>query len=120
MCNKTETLTHLFYGCEKIHGFWESTTKNYLEPYGICEINKENVILGFDTKEKQNNIINHIILEAKYFIYVCKLEKKVPVFNRFKNRLKITESIERQIAFKNNQMEKHEYKWHHLLNYIID
>ena len=120
MCNnKIETLAHLFVDCEKLDGFWKSTTKQFLEPYGTCEINKENIILGIETKDKQNDIINHIILEAKYYIYVCKLEKKVPIFNRFKNRLKITENIERQIAFKNNQMKKHEYKWHHLLKYLI-
>ena len=91
-----------------------------MEPFGILEINKNDIIFGIEIKDHQNDVVNHIILEAKYYIYVCKLEKNVPIISRFKNRLKITENIERNIAFKNMQMKKHEYKWHHLLNYLLD
>jgi hypothetical protein len=49
---------------------------------------------------EQNEIINHIILEVKYYIYVCKLKKCDPLYYRIKNSLKITEHIENEIAFK--------------------
>jgi len=120
MCEgNIETLKHLFFDCEKLKSFWEKTTDHFLKPFGIKSLNHENVIFGIIPNEKLNNVVNHVILEAKYYIYVCKLEKTNPVFTRLKNRLKITENIERHIAFKNNKMEKHDYKWHHLINYLL-
>jgi hypothetical protein len=120
MCDeKMETLKHLFFECEHLKAFWEKITNQLLKPFGVNSLSKENVIFGITPNDKLNNVVNHIILEAKYYIHVCRLEKNNPVFLRLKNRLKITENIERHIAFKNNKMKKHEYKWHHLINYLL-
>jgi len=120
MCNmQTETLVHLFVECEKINTFWRKTSE-LLHPYGIDKINATEIILGILTHERTNNITNHIILEAKYYIYVCKLEKTMPNFARFIKRLKITENIEKRIASKSEKSIKaHEYKWSHLSNFIL-
>jgi len=119
MCDgKIETLKHLFFECENLKVFWKKITSQFLKPFGVKSLNKENVIFGITPNDKLYNVVNHIILEAKYYIHVCRLEKNIPVFTRLKNRLKITENIERHIAFKNNKMEKHEYKWHHFINYL--
>ena len=42
-------------------------------------------------------------MEAKHYIYICKLENCLPLYNRLINRLKITESIEREIARKSER-----------------
>ena len=120
MCNKQiETLLHLFVECDKIKPFWRKTSE-LLHPYGIDKINATEIILGILKHERINNITNHIILEAKYYIYVCKLEKTMPNFTRFIKRLKITENIEKQIAPKSEKSIKaHEYKWSHLSNFIL-
>ena len=120
MCNKQiETLLHLFVECDKIKPFWRKTSE-LLHPYGIDKINATEIILGILRNERINNITNHIILEAKYYIYVCKLEKTMPNFARFTKRLKITENIEKQIASKGEKSIKaHEYKWSHLSNFIL-
>ena len=120
MCNmQIETLVHLFVECEKIKPFWRKTSE-LLHPYGIDKINATEIILGILKHERINNITNHIILEAKYYIYVCKLEKIMPNFARFIKRLKITENIEKQIASKSEKGRKaHEYKWNHLSNFIL-
>jgi hypothetical protein len=116
--NHIETLPHLFVECEKIKDIWEKITIELLPPYGISKLTAENILLGILLKEKQNNIINHIILEAKYYIYVCKLEESVPSYTRLINRLKITENIEEQIAYKRNKITTHVHKWYHLINYV--
>ena len=72
---------------------WRDVIENLLQPFGVTNLTNSEIILGFMTTEKQNSIINHIILEAKYYIYVCKLEKCIPLYSRFKNRLRITENI---------------------------
>ena len=53
-------------------------------------------------------------------MYVYKLEKCIPLFNRIRNRLKITERIENEIAFKAKKLPRHAYKWHHLKNYLLN
>ena len=67
-----------------------------LHDFGVPNLTKSEIILGVETTPEQNEIINHIILEVKYYIYVCKLEKCDPLFNRIKNHLKVTEHIENQ------------------------
>ncbi len=120
MCNEqVETLVHLFVECEKLKSFWKKTAE-LLHPYGIEKINTTDIILGILKNESTNNITNHIILEAKYYLYVCKLEKILPNFARFTKRLKITENIEKQIASKSEKSKKaHDYKWSHLTNFIL-
>lgn len=116
--NHIETLPHLFVECEKIRDIWENITNDLLPPFGISNLTTENILLGIILKEKQNHIINHIILEAKYYIYVCKLEGSVPSYTRLINRLKITENIEEHIAYKRDRMTTHIHKWYHLINYV--
>ena len=87
--------------------------------------NRKTVEKGYSsgniTWKKQNNVVNHILIEAKYYIYICKLEKSIPTYRRLKNRLKITESIEREIARKTlNKTKQHTYKWHHLMEHLLD
>ena len=90
-----------------------------LPPFGITKLCTKDIILGIKLDEKQNNIINHIILETKYYIYVCKLEESQPTYNRIKNQLKITESVERNIAYRKDRLLQHNHKWHHLINEVL-
>ena len=118
--NETETLFHLFAECNKVTKIWKEVTENLLQPFGVKTLSKREIILGIDTTSNQNEIINHIILEVKYYIYVCKLENRNPSFDRIKNRLMITESIEKQIAYKTKKVPRHIHKWHHLKEYILN
>ena len=71
--------------------------ENLLLPFGVTNLTKSEIILGFITTEQQNSFINHINLEAKYNIHLCKLEKCIPLFNR---KTRITENIEKQLTIK--------------------
>ena len=118
-CKKeTETLLHLFVQCESISPLWKKITDNLLQPYGIETLSNKDILLGI-LVEKQNNVINHIIMEAKYYIYASKLEQSLPHYNRLISRLKLTESIEREIARKSEKkITVHTHKWHHLMEYL--
>ena len=48
------------------------------------------------------------------------LSEQRPIYQQLKSRLKITESIEESIAHKKGKIEKHLYKWYHLINYALD
>ena len=100
-CNsEIETLVHLFVECNKETNVWQEVIDKLLQPFGVTNLTKSVIILGVETTPEQNEIINHIILEVKYYIYVCKLKKCDPLYYRIKNSLKITEHIENEIAFK--------------------
>ena len=118
--NEIETLVHLFVECNKVTNVWKEVIDKLLQPFGVTNLTKSEIILGVETTPEQNEIINHIILEVKYYIYVCKLEKCDPLFNRIKNRLKITERIENEIAFKAKKLPRHAYKWHHIKHYLLN
>ena len=47
-------------------------------------MHKSETILGVETTPEQNEIINHIILEVKYYIYVCILEICNPCLTKSK------------------------------------
>ena len=121
-CNDySETLCHLFVECNKIKELWSQVTQTLLSPFGIEQLSEKDILLGIICRENQNNVINHILIEVKYYIYMCKLEKTTPVYSRLKNRLKITESIEKEIAKKTTKKAKqHTYKWHHIMEYLLD
>ena len=53
---------------------WQEVIDKLLQPFGVTNLTKSEIILGVETTPEQNEIINHIILEVKYYIYVCKLE----------------------------------------------
>ena len=121
-CNAhIETLHHLFVDCQKVKQLWSQVTHAILSPYGIEKLSKKYILLGILLGEKQNNVVNHILIEAKYYIYICKQEKSIPIYRRLKNRLKIMESIEREIARTTlNKTKQHTYKWHHLMEHLLD
>ena len=117
--NEIETLEHLFVECDDVKNICQKVITNLLQSFGITNLTKHHIIIGIITSDRQNTIINHINLETKYYINVCKLEKCLPLFYRLKNRLKITD-IEKQIAIKFKKISKHTYKWHHISNYLLD
>jgi len=117
--NHIETLVHLFVECNKVNVLWNQVTNALLSPYGVDSLTSKDILLGIVLNNRQNGIINHIILEAKYYIFVCKQEESPPLYHRLKNRLRITEKIEKMIAFKKRKLTEHEYKWHHLTNYLM-
>ena len=119
-CNdEIETLSHLFIECNKVANIWQKVIENLLQPFGVSSLSKEQIVLGVETTAEQNEIINHIILEVKYYIYMCKLDKCTPKLQRIKNRLRMTEDIEKRIAVKAEKIPKHIYKWNHLINYLL-
>ena len=66
----TESLNHLFVECKNTETLWKSVKQNLLEPYGVKHLTPCDIILGVIGNDKINNVINHIILEVKYYIYI--------------------------------------------------
>ena len=61
---------------------------------------------------------NYIILESKYFLYRCKLNKTPLSILHLTEKIKNTYYIERSIAKENNKIGFHYEKWEPLLPLI--
>ena len=99
-CNKSEqTISHLFWSCEHITHFWQ-TLENHIR--STCTqvtnvgFNEELILLGQNTNSKVDQILYLIILFAKYFIFSCKIQDRVPRIDIFKPYLKFRMAIEQK------------------------
>ena len=67
-CEKElETIEHLFFHCTKVCVFWELKV--------ALRFDIKDVLFGILDTDNIYTLVNHILLESKYFIYRCKLNK---------------------------------------------
>ena len=96
---KSETLNHLFYQCPVTESFWKN-----LEIYLSTKLNStysfslKDVILG---NHSFPDIVNVILLQAKYFIHKSKLTLSRPLLDIFLHTLQKNVDIEKR-SYKNN------------------
>ena len=74
--SQEETITHLFWHCEKIQQFLKNL-ENWLKPQNTeCDINEESFILGINKNKAFPEILSFILLYAKYYIYTTRCNKQ--------------------------------------------
>ena len=107
-CNRNiETVKHLFWECHYSQHFW-SQLKTFLLGIGIYfELKYKFICFG---KRKQQ-ILNFIIISAKYFIFRNKYTKTIPNFIEYKSFLYRRIEIEKCIALDKDKLEQHIKKW---------
>ena len=119
-CEKElETIEHVFFYCTKVRIFWDDL-KALLNSVNITvSFDIKDVLLGFlDTSDSINILINYIVLESKFFIYRCKLNKGPLKLRLLVNKFKKTFETERVIARKSNKTHFHDKKWKPLIPLI--
>lgn len=107
---ETETLKHLFWECRCIQVFWTDyhnflTSKNIIIPR---DWNDQTILFGSLTKDR---IFNLMLLKAKQFIYVRKLDDSSPVLNSFISIMKSYYHLEKYNAVKNGNMARFNKDW---------
>ena len=107
-----ESVNHLFWECPYAQRFW-ADVKSLLMHYNVnVTFDLFKITFGFQNKEYQNNtLLNFITINAKYFIYINKCRKGIPNCTAFKAYLFKGIEIEKEIALRNDTLEKHNYKW---------
>jgi len=114
--NENESLEHLFYNCPFVQPFWSSLRETLTNVYiNMNVLSCEDIIFGVFNISEDSNIINHIILLAKQYIYYCKIKKILPMIKIFIKKIKRTSQTEYIIAKENNILNKHYEKWGKLL-----
>ena len=64
-----ETISHLFLNCNFSQQLWSNTRKWCSPIFRLPNLSEKIVFLGYLNEETNNNLINHIILLYKYFLY---------------------------------------------------
>ena len=92
-----ESILHLFWDCQHVQKFWSDVTawlnNNCVTCTGIV-LSKTLVIFGVETNFKTDHVFDLLILIAKFHIYKCRLQEKIPDLNFFKNIVKHRYMIE--------------------------
>ena len=104
-----ETLIHVFYECPCVRSFWNDIS-SWLDCHitNSITLDKTRIILG----SKSGTILeNHIILICKRYIYSCKLNVKLPIFQEVKEKIKFIRNIEKYIFTKNGKIHEFRKRW---------
>jgi hypothetical protein len=118
-CNILDDLKHYFYKCEEIKTFWNRFSNWWKEMTGEeIQLDEIKTIYGIVDNLKKNEILNACILNAKWYIYKCKLNEKNIFFYSFLCDLKFFLIIEKTIALRNNNYEKYLQLWLKIEEYI--
>ena len=78
----------------------------------------KDVLFGILDTSDVSTLVNYIVLESKYFIYRCKLNKSSLCLRLLVDKFKKSFQTERFIAKKNNKIHFHDKKWKLLLPLI--
>ena len=78
----------------------------------------KDVLFGILDTSNINILVNYIVLESKYFIYRCKLNKGSLCLRLLVDKFRKTFQTERFVARKNDKLDFHDKKWKPLLPLI--
>ena len=108
--NEPETIMHLYWSCQisknffhQLHIFITHKCNIHLDEWGVKE-----VIFGLGIKDK---VLNQLLLQARYYLYTCKMKNELPLLQIFKKHINILYKIEKYNAYKNFQQTKFEDNW---------
>ena len=118
-----ETVEHLFFSCTKVSAFWDEIFDLLISlNISATPFDVKDVIFGIICPKNTSILVNYIILEVKYFIYRCKLNKTSLSLRSLIDKFKKTYQTERFIARKkekrNNKLDLLHNKWKPLLPLI--
>jgi hypothetical protein len=111
-CNSaTDSIEHYLWFCDTAQLFGGNISEWLAAKF------KVNIKLNISTvlKSPYDQILNYIILLAKYFLHCCKWKNTTPNLNVFLQNLLYREKLERNIAIRKQLLETHEEKWKSIL-----
>jgi len=110
-CNESlDSLEHRLIYCRETQAFWQDVQKLIKAEYNInCNMNNANLIITNICQAEP--LVETILLNAKYYMYTCFLNKTIPKVSNFKNILLNIEDTERYSAINRNKMDNHNIKW---------
>ena len=97
-CNdEKDSIEHMFWECACIRRFWtslETTLKEKCETALNVKFTQNLVLFGTEIDIKTDTLFDLVILQAKQFIYKCKLDKCLPTLSCFLQQLMLKYKID--------------------------
>ena len=109
-----ETLNHLFWDCNFVQSFWKDLIKTLKEKCTHCvrlNLSKELILFGKIENVYTDKAIDSILLYAKYFVYKCKLQERIPLIDQCISELKHRITIEKVLASRTGKVNTFKDKW---------
>ena len=112
-CNSmVETILHIFLQCDKVTPLWHELSLHiYRATTSRVGFNASNIIFGELPLNRENRILNFIILYVKQYIFSCIYRSNIPTLNGLLCHLKTKFYVERYIAIQNSTLPDFENRW---------
>ena len=110
-----DTILHYLWECNHVQIFWNNFVQFLKEKCVHCDrlyLNATIVLFGKDKHTRTDACFDEILLNAKFFIYKCRLNKVKPntqVF--FNNDIKLLYKIDKYLHYQEMQIDKFYKKW---------
>lgn len=106
-----ETVIHIFFECVYVQKIWKALAK-WFGYFHSLKIKFTVELCIFNNYNKRNaNLVNNTILITKFFIYRCKTQGNIPVFQNLISEIAKNKTVEFFIASKNDQLYKFARRW---------
>ena len=105
-----ENILHLLWSCNFVQQFWTSFQNALVDkcPHAtLFKFNEHLAIFGCDKSTVTDDVLDLMILLAKTFIYKCRMNKELPVYEVFLSTLRNRYDTESYIA--GTQMRSHAF-----------
>ena len=110
-----ESQIHLFHSCTKTNFLWMQLQHSFQNLLVIPSITPQSVIFEFTDHKENYNLINHILVIFKYYVYKTRENGSLDLKVLKRNVHKIKD-IEKQISLSKPEKQKNfERKWKPLL-----
>ena len=103
-----ESYKHLFFECNHVRRLWYSA--ELFKDKSNTMLSYKNIVLN-QVHQRVNHVDNFICLLTKQYIYRQRCLKKDLSSFELRNHIRMTENVEKSIAFKNNRVRYHNDKW---------
>ena len=111
-CGKLDDIMHYFCECYQMVTFWSSFSRWWENMMNQrIQLDQKTILVGCITNNNNFESLNACILIAKWHIYKNKLNNDLIFFYKFLCELKYAIMIEKNIAVRNNQLQKHNEIW---------
>lgn len=119
LCGESEeTIQHIFWYCQKTQIFLKDLELRFQRNNIQLKLSEKSFILGTYPKGT-SDILQFLMLIAKYCIYICRCTKRPLNFNLYKNNVQSMYKIQKEIAINNNELQTFLQNWHIFQNVII-
>ena len=116
-CNEEEeTLLHLFHSCLKTKQLWNKLRQYFSQFINIPHSTPQSSILGIFDNNQHSELINHLLLIFKFYIYSTRNTKQLS-FDNLKIKIKKIKEIEKELT--SSKKLKLLKKWHRI-DHMID